>query len=272
MKYKLLSFFLLINVFSLIYAEEYFPPSLPDNIYGNILINENPGEIGSMVVAKINDVIVNTYRTTELGKYGSQEINNRFLIFDNLINVDKKVTFFLLIDDIEIIGNTIPEEIYYLGGNTQNIDLNFTVLFDNNNQAENINEEGNENENNTEETNKNNSNTYNNNPINSYETTDNQATIENKIPEETTTENNDQTKEEILTDIENQVIEEIIENENQETTIKDEKIFNDENINLEKNKKTKILISVITIVILTTITIIIYLKYIKINKEKYVRK
>ncbi len=131
MKRIVIIIILIFNLF-FIYADINNPPTIPDNIYGTIMINNESAEIGTLIIAKINNSIVGDYNIIETGQFGSETINNRFLISGYFLDIDKEINFFLIVDNNEILGETNPETITFLSGENQNFDLFFNYILDEN--------------------------------------------------------------------------------------------------------------------------------------------
>lgn len=106
------------------------PPELPDNIYGDIYVNDELAEIDTVVYAKVgtsNNSI--EYVITKTGKFGDPEDpNKRFLVFGTILDVGEVICFYIL-DNFQnkITAQTTPETIHYQGGENKRVILNFTI-------------------------------------------------------------------------------------------------------------------------------------------------
>ncbi|MFA5746230.1 MAG: hypothetical protein WCX82_00140 [archaeon] len=109
-----------------VYSDSNNPPVLPDNIYGTIRINEHPADINTQIIAKINNVIVGDYTINQTGQFGNNtSIENRFLIAGYFLDIGEPTEFYLIKEDQEILGVTIPEIIIFESGETKKVILNF---------------------------------------------------------------------------------------------------------------------------------------------------
>ena len=71
-------------------------PMIPCEFYGNVMINDNPAPVGTLIVAKIDGVERGSITTTEIGKYGGEGTFDDRLIVDGTGEDEGRiVTFFV---------------------------------------------------------------------------------------------------------------------------------------------------------------------------------
>jgi hypothetical protein len=122
---KITFIFILINL-ALVFANSNNPPMLPDNIYGTANINFEPMPVNTIIFAEINENIVGTITTIELGNYGAEtNIENKFLISGYTFDIGENIEFYIEIDQNKIYAITEPEIVIFEGGNNKEIMLNF---------------------------------------------------------------------------------------------------------------------------------------------------
>lgn len=102
------------------------PPSLPARYYGDITVNNDPAEIGTVIIAKINEDERGRFTTTSSGKYGNEEPSNpdQFNVTgDEYTETDAIVTFYIM-----FYGSEIPAEetaVTWKAGDVKEMDLTF---------------------------------------------------------------------------------------------------------------------------------------------------
>lgn len=129
MKKIFLVCFIILFLNNLIFADNLGePPELPDNIYGGVYINGDPVEVDTTIYAKVGTNSSTEYIITESGKFGSiDDQNKRLLVFGTILDVGEEINFYVFDESQnEIFAQTIPETIYYDGGENKSILLNFT--------------------------------------------------------------------------------------------------------------------------------------------------
>jgi len=130
MKKIFLICFIILFLNNLIFADNLGePPGLPDNIYGEIYINGEFAEIDTTIYAKVGTNNSTEYIITESGKFGSiDDPSKRFLVFGTILDVGEEINFYVFDkSQNEVFAQTIPETIYYDGGENKSIVLNFTI-------------------------------------------------------------------------------------------------------------------------------------------------
>ncbi|MDD3085358.1 MAG: hypothetical protein PHU32_05735 [Candidatus ainarchaeum sp.] len=130
MKKIFLVCFIILFLNNLIFADNLGePPGLPDNIYGDVYINGDPVEVDTTIYAKVGTNSSTEYIITESGKFGSiDDQNKRLLVFGTILDVGEEINFYVFDESQnEIFAQTIPETIYYDGGENKSIILNFTI-------------------------------------------------------------------------------------------------------------------------------------------------
>ncbi len=130
MKKIFLICFIILFLNNLIFADNLGePPGLPDNIYGGVYINGDPVDVDTTIYAKVGTNSSTEYIITESGKFGSiDDQNKRLLVFGTILDVGGEINFYIFDESQnEIFAQTIPETIYYDGGENKSIILNFTI-------------------------------------------------------------------------------------------------------------------------------------------------
>lgn len=130
MKKIFLVCFIILFLNNLIFADNLGePPGLPDNIYGGVYINGDPVDVDTTIYAKVGTNSSTEYIITESGKFGSiDDQNKRLLVFGTILDVGEEINFYVFDESQnEIFAQTIPETIYYDGGENKSIILNFTI-------------------------------------------------------------------------------------------------------------------------------------------------
>jgi hypothetical protein len=120
-------FFLIVFQLSFLYATDQDPPALPDNIYGQIFIDDSPADVNAKIVAKINDDLVKTYYTTQQGLFGSSNDPNKyFLVSAFTSDIGEEISFYYEYDDfLQFLATTDPEIVYYNSGVLKEVNLYF---------------------------------------------------------------------------------------------------------------------------------------------------
>jgi len=129
MKKIFLICFIILFLNNLIFADNLGePPELPDNIYGEIYINNEFAEIDTILYAKVGTNSSTEYIITESGKFGDlTDIEKRLLVFGTILDVGEEIYFYIFDDSQnQILAQTIPEMIYD-GGENKSAILNFTI-------------------------------------------------------------------------------------------------------------------------------------------------
>ena len=71
-------------------------PMIPCEFYGNVMINDNPAPVGTLIVAKIDGVERGSITTTEIGKYGGEgTFDDRLIVDGTGEDEGRTVTFFV---------------------------------------------------------------------------------------------------------------------------------------------------------------------------------
>lgn len=109
------------------------PPELPDNIYGEIYINNKLADVNNIFYTQLEDKIVE-YKITEAGVFGDPlMIKNPLVIFSTILDINKEIYFYIIDSNYnKIIAETIPEKVIYKGGSDSYVIINFSVDYDQN--------------------------------------------------------------------------------------------------------------------------------------------